>query len=165
MFFFIYQEQNYCYKILMTEDIMRRTTDCYIEFFFHHMSSMSDQLDSANIRKTIFYNKNFLSMISMMDTLIANIDRYKEKFYNFLTKRLEKEVIQIGQRKTLRTIFRLHELLFHFCLYKTFLNEDWKEAFEYYYVISIFIQDMMENNFYKFKKWFSFNNFIKKKKV
>lgn len=140
---------------------MRNTTRCYIMFFFQHMASMSDKFDDQSLNRTILYDRNYISMILMMDHLISNVQEFKSKFYVFLTQKKFK----FGQRSTFRTIFRLHGMLFHFCLYKTFLNEDWIEAYKIYFLLSTFIQNLMEDNFYHFKNWFSKNNMKKKKKI
>lgn len=77
----------------------------------------------------------------MMNNLIKNFQDYKEIFFLFLTSTDDEDnkYIQINRINVFNKIFKLHDQLFHYTLYKTFLNEDWVEIYSLYYVLSTFL--------------------------
>ena len=155
-FFFEYPENNQCFKVLKTADILKNNLEYYIAYFFKEMSQMDINFEVLD--KNIFTNPNYISLILMMDNLIKISDGYRDTFYSYIeqadpTKPEGQEVINVVSK-----IWHLHKALYYFVMYKTFFDRDWAEVYTIYYLISNFIQNLCEDNCVKFKLWFHTNN-------
>ena len=157
--FFEYPEQNQCFIVLKTSDILKNNIEYFVEYFFTEISKMD--IDFQDLENNIMINSNYFSIILMMDNLIQISDDYREKIYDMLTGRYISKEGDVNKITAFKKIWDLHKTLYYLSLYKTFFDRDWAEIFTLYYLLSNFLQNLCEDNFVKFKLWFHENDLIK----
>ena len=161
-YFFENPNDNQCFKVLQTKDILKNNISLYIDYFFTEFSTIDLQLegDYMSVADSIYTNSNYVSLILMMDNLIKNSINYRETFYEVLTDMTKKNPL-VRPIDSFKKIWDLHKDLLYFCLYKPFLDRDWTEIYTLYYLVSNFLQNLCEDNCIDFKKWFHENQDIK----
>lgn len=138
---------NQIFIVLRLEDIMRQNVQTFVDYFVKQINEMDISFD--NLKTNFFTNDYYFSLIILMDNLIRTSPNYRQSFYNKVNNDPDSGVIQ--------KIWNLHEMLLNYCLFSTFLDSSWQKIFTCYYLISNFIQNLCEDNFYQFKTWFCEN--------
>ena len=154
-YFFENPNDNQCFKVLQTKDILKNNISLYIDYFFTEFHKLDLELSDVytEVSQSIYTNPNFVSLILMMDNLIKNSENYRETFYEVLTSKIKNNPL-VQPIDSFRKIWKLHKDLLYFCLYKPFLDKDWTEIYTLYYLVSNFLQNLCEDNCIKFKLWF-----------
>ena len=74
----------------------------------------------------------------MMDNLISNSEEYRITFYKIMKKELSTN-FNTDTILCFKKIWTLHNILFEFCLFKPFLDENWSEIYTIFYLINNFL--------------------------
>ena len=62
-------EQNQCFTILKSTDILRNNIEFYINYFLNEIAKM-DTNYTTDLKQNIFYNQSYVSMLVMIDNLL-----------------------------------------------------------------------------------------------
>lgn len=141
-----------------------------------HLNQVRDQKDFVIQR---FFGKNIAyDFITFLDKLITSDPKIKIILYLILSKIDAKDdttgIVEIGKKicslkelkdkiaeqkdnfeTVISIIYYLVVELEQFCMYKTFIDDDWKEMWVKYYKLGGFFKNLCENNSIFFKRYLS----------
>ena len=142
-------KKNKILYVINIQDAHTQNVQNIVDFFFAKFSEMD--ISFENPINNFFVDNYYLHLLLFLDNMMQQASLFREKIFEFANDTRNEKIVD----DTFHKLWIMNKSLFSHLIYKSFVDTNWSALFKPFYMISNFTQNLCEDNFVEFKRWFS----------